>query len=455
MTNIFKIAFRNILIKKKRSLFIGLAIWLSLFLLLISSAVMNGAQKQVTKSYVNLQSGNVAVIWEDTKKVKSSDPSRLLAIQAFEAEKQDQNQRAIHRLETFVKDHSSEIQGYYPTIVRNAQMAKGDMVDTGKVFSLTPQYKERLLQSETVKMDQGELLSEQNHSVCISAAKAEADHLKMGDTVTFDAVTPTGATNSVDFVITGIYSDMAIYDNKYAFMSYDNAKELFHFDDGFFDMGKIFLKHPSQREAFAHKLDQYFTGDSPILRAESSETASSFFTTTSTLLKASFDFFVIFLLGVIALGIYSTIKMNLFGRMKEFGTLRAIGYSRFQCFLIIFFEYYFLSLLSMLAALIVAIPLVLILGHTGIYMGSGAITTILGGESVYPNLQIEDGIIAFLTISLFTMISSIGPGLKLCYQNITDLMLKRQRKISLFTIFFRRTSAGMAPRSNQGKSVGS
>ncbi|MDT8977364.1 FtsX-like permease family protein [Paenibacillus sp. chi10] len=455
MKNIIKIAFRNILAKKKRSILIGLAIWLSLFLLMTTDAIMNGAQKQVSKSYVNLQSGDVAVIWENTKKVKNSDPSRLLAIQAFEAEKKDQNQQAISRLETFVKDHSEEIQAYYPTIIRNAQMTKGNTVDTAKVFSLTPQYQDMLLASETVKMDQGVLLSDQPYSICISADKAKANHLKLGDKVTFEAITPDGTSKSLDFVITGIYSNMAIYDNKYSFMSYNNAKELFDFESGYFDVGRIFLKHPDQRGRFAETMDQYLTSESPILRAESSEMASSFFTNTSTMLKASFEVFVVFFLCVIALGIYSTIKMNLFGRMKEFGTIRAIGYSRFQSFLIIFFEFYFLSIIAMVAALIMVVVLVLIVGNTGIYLGSGAITTVIGGERIYPVLKVGDTILAFLIITLFTIISSGGPGLKLCYQNITDLMLKRQRKISLFSIFFRSIFPGSEPKSNQGKFIGS
>lgn len=454
MKNIFKIAFRNIWLKKRRTVLIGLAIWLSLVILMGCDAIMNGAQKQVTKSYTNFQSGDVTVMWENTKKVKNSDPSRLIAIDAFEVAKNTQNQKAINRLQTFVKDHSTEIQAYYPSIMRNAQITNDKIVDTAKIFSLTKQYKDMLLDSKTVKMEKGVLLSDQNDSICISASKARDNKLKLGDKVTIEATTAYGKSKSLDFVITGICSDMAAYDNKYCFMSYDNAKELFDFDSGFFDVGRIYLKHTDQAENFAKSLDQYLTADSPILRAEPWETASSFFTNTSKMLKGSFEFFAIFFLCVVALGIYSTIKMNLFERIKEFGTIRAIGYSRFKAFLIIFLEFYFVSILSMAAALIVVVPFALIVGHTGIYVGSGAITSVIGGENVYPMLKTGDVITAFLIITLFTIISTFGPGLKLCYQNITDLMLKRQRRISFFRILFRRTSHRTGPKARQRNAIG-
>ena len=45
-----------------------------------------------------------------------------------------------------------------------------------------------------------------------------------------------------------------------------------------------------------------------------------------------FNVFIFFLLGMIAIGLRATVRMNLFEHMREFSTLRAVGYSRFQCF---------------------------------------------------------------------------------------------------------------------------
>jgi len=57
---ILKIAFRNLVQNKWRSLLIGCALFTSSFLLLISNAAMNGVENQVISSYVHYQTGHVA-----------------------------------------------------------------------------------------------------------------------------------------------------------------------------------------------------------------------------------------------------------------------------------------------------------------------------------------------------------------------------------------------------------
>ena len=56
---ILKIAVRNIRQNRKRSFLIGLTIFISSFLLLLSDAALNGIEKQVLRGYIPLQSGEV------------------------------------------------------------------------------------------------------------------------------------------------------------------------------------------------------------------------------------------------------------------------------------------------------------------------------------------------------------------------------------------------------------
>jgi putative ABC transport system permease protein len=140
---------------------------------------------------------------------------------------------------------------------------------------------------------------------------------------------------------------------------------------------------------------------------------------------------------VIAIGLRSTIRMNLYERMREFGTLRAIGYSRRQSYSIIFFEAFFLSLLSLAGAFVIAAILEMILGTKGIYLGPGPLSY-FGGEYLYPQIQVADVILAIIVMVLFTLISTLSPGLQLCFQNITDIMAKRQKRVKILKAMFAR-----------------
>ncbi len=56
-----KIAIRNVIINRKRTVLLGIVIFLSSLLLFLTDATMNGVYTQTLRGYVNLQSGHVAV----------------------------------------------------------------------------------------------------------------------------------------------------------------------------------------------------------------------------------------------------------------------------------------------------------------------------------------------------------------------------------------------------------
>lgn len=435
-----KIALRNILLNKKRSLLIGVAIFLASFLLLFSNAIMNGVIIQVAKGLINIQSGNVAVVWENLKKISNTDATRLLFVandSSFDVDKDAQNKEALTRLNSFLTDHKSEIEAFYPTVKRGAQLQTSNGTDAAFfINSLSPSNQEDFFATKTFTMVEGKLLSG-DYTIAISKQKAIDNNLEIGDMITVLALTPYGAQNSLEFMVGGIFANRSGSDNNLGFVSEQNARELFDYDPGYFDIGRIYLKDPNQAEKFAGELDRYLLSQSPVLRAESSAQASAFYTNTSQSQKMLFSIFIIFLLCIIALGFRSMIRMNLFERMKEFGTLRAIGYNRAQSFLIIFYEVFFLSVIALTCATVVAELFALIFGKVGIYVGSGPMSYAFGGESLYPILTFGDVIFALIAITLLSLISTLNPGLKLCYQKITNLMLKRQQKIYPFMIILK------------------
>ncbi len=433
-----KIAFRNIVADRKRALLIGTAIFISLLILFLTNSSMNGIEKQVLRSYINLQSGDVAVMWKDLYNVSGMDAGKFLGDSAtFDIKKDSTNKKAIERLKLFLDENKSEVKAYYPTIRRNATVQTASSSGKKKestilVYSLKSDSKEQLLSTSTLKMSVGELLSSKASSICISKEVADENNLKIGDKVEINATKISNEMNTMSFVVRGIYDNAAGYDNLYGFIEENKARELFGIDQDYFDIVRIYLKNDGNITGFSDKLDKYLLGNSDVLRAQSFSQASAFYTSTSKNIKIFFEIFNIFLLIMIGIGLRSTLRIKIFERMREFGTLRAVGYSRFKCFSIIFLEVLLLSLIALMGAVAFAAIFVSIFGRVGIYVGSGGVTYALGGESFYPELGINDIIFAFLVISMFSLVSTFGPGLKLCYQKITDILMKRQKKIYVF-----------------------
>lgn len=434
---ITKIAIRNIVANRRRSFLIGFVIFIAAFLLLTANAFVNGVGYQVNKAYSQLQAGDVIVGWERLRNMEKTDATRLLFMgdNSFEVKNETENRQAMENLQRFLVQNQQAIKSYYPTVRRNAELGVGDTGDAQfSVFGLTPELKDQLLTTKSISMQEGQLLSDSPRSIAVSQEKALIYDLKLGDKVNLNAVTPAGKIRLKEFVVGGIYNNGAGWDNWYGFTSDKDARELFQYDKGYFDIIKIYLNDSSDSKEFAKQLNA--ASEDGALYAETGQSASLLYPTMSMALKGLFNLFIIFLIMVIAIGMRSAIRMNLYQRMQEFGTLRAIGYSRIQCYGIIFNEAFFLSVGALIAAFIPAFLLNMIFSAKGIYLGPGPMSY-FGGEYLYPDMHIADVALALGALAIFSLIATMNPGLNLAYQSITDIMSKRQRPVKVMRTLYR------------------
>lgn len=427
---ILKIAFRNVIKNKWRSALIGFTLFISSFFLLFSNAAINGIEVQVIRGYINYQSGHVAVMWPGMKEVSPTDPVRFLDnLASFEHDNLDQNLIAVDRLEKYLGANEKDIEKGFPSIIRRVRYSSGDQNDRIVVFGLTQEHAEFLQQERTLAITAGSLPAPDYPGIAISEYFSEETGLAMGDKISLRAVTADKAVQEMEFTITGLYANGAPYENTYAFMTDESARELTGVSQPLFDIYRIYLPDRAEAGSFAKELETYLEGTN--LHAESYLEASPFYTNNSRLMRIMSNIFMFFLLIVIAMGLVATIRMNLLERIKEFGTMRAIGYSRSKSYGIIFAEMFILATMALAIALLAAGILVAILGQSGIYVGSGPVSYGIGGERFWPELKVNDIILSILAITFFSLFATIGPGLSLCYQEITDMMLKRQRRIFL------------------------
>lgn len=428
---IFKIAFRNIVKNKWRSLLIGCALFISSFFLLISNAAMNGIEAQVIRGYVNFQSGHVAVMWSDMKEVSPTDASKFLQkLTSYNPDKEAENLRAINRLDQFLVENADKVAASFPSILRLGRYSFGEHNDQFVLFGLTEEHAEFLQGARSISILDGALPDDSHPGICISEFLIQDLSLSLGDRISLRVTTAAKEVREQEFEITGIYANGAGYDNHFAFMNDKVARELTGVGQPLCDIHRVYLKDMRQAENFSKDLNTYLEGD-PVLYSEGYREASPFYTNNSKSMRAMFNSFLFFILIVIALGLMATIKMNLYERMKEFGTLRAIGYSRSQNYAIIFVEMFMLAAMSLAVALVLAGILVAVIGQTGIYVGNGAISYGIGGERFWPEMHLNDVLLAITAITLFALFATLNPGLSLCYQEITDLMRKRQKRIFL------------------------
>ncbi|MTI96795.1 MAG: FtsX-like permease family protein [Firmicutes bacterium] len=368
---ILKIALRNVLQNKRRSLLIGLTLFIISFMLLTSNAAMNGVENQVISGYVNYQSGHVAVLWSEMKDVNTSEPTRFTdSLIGYQQDNRGAKERSVERLLEFLAENEHQVTHAFPAILRPVRFSYGNHQDQLTVYGLTPESARYLQDAKTLEIVAGRLPDADNPGVTVSQRLSDEQGVQIGDRLNLRIASADNDVFIHEARVLGIYANGAGYENSYAFMDNSQARELFAVPEPFFDICRIYLGSAGNASDFAARLDAQLLTENETLRAEDYRQASPFYTNNSRNMKLMFNIFILFMLMVIALGVVSTVRMNLFQRLQEFGTLRAIGYSRWQSYSIIFAEMFLLTAITMAAALACTLVLVTIFGRTGIYVGS-------------------------------------------------------------------------------------
>jgi putative ABC transport system permease protein len=424
----FTIARRNVVKNKKRSLLIGLAVFVSSVILLSSGALANGAGRQLAARYRNLMAGDVSVVWANVKDIDPSDAGRLF-FSEFDPKKKEANLAAAARCREYLSAHANEIETVYAPVRAFGLLEAGRYASFGTIYGASDNEIAFLAHSRIFDLAAGETFAAyDDYAAVISEEMATENRIAIGDWITVDGQTPQGYVNSIEFAVVGLYRKAAPWDNKTIYMSEKNARELLQWDERLFALARVYLKRPERRPEFARGLDAFLLTGSDVLRAEPNGAAGEFYLTFGQTLKSVFLCFTVFLLFVIGLGIRSTVRLNVFERLGEFGTLRAIGFGRSGPLFIIFFEVLVLSLVALAAAFLLTLALVFVFSFTGVYMGDGVLNSILGGEYLFPALDLFDVLTALALIAVFSLIAPLKPALRVCLQKITDLLARNQKQ---------------------------
>ena len=436
MKILFKIAFRNVLQHKKQSILVGLTLVLAIMMISMISVAINGMEQQVYANYIKIQSGHVIGIWEDVKNMSTMSPERLLYLSNKQLREEDKhmNKKAARGFKEFVASRSNQVEAVFYQVRQLMEIQSATCKNNNcTIFSLSEAHAKWMLENESVPMEEGVLYSEEG--VSISRESADRLAVKIGDEVDLQVKDVNGEEKHIKRKITGIFANKAQYENYYVFMPQELAYELVGYDKELFDMARIYLKDITQSKAFADELDNRLLEIGDSLRAEDYREASIFFTQFYGILKAFYKIFFGFILCVIAVGLSATIHMNLLTRREEFGTLRAIGYSKLRCYGVIFLELFILAAIGAAMALAFTIGFTTAFGKTGIYVGGGAVTYMLGGESFIPVIMWSDIGFCVGAIGVFALVATIIPSRKLLGQGLTDLLAKRQSKKKKFWKF--------------------
>jgi len=389
MTQLFKLAYRNLWRNKTRSLLSSLAVAGGLSLLLLMASVLEGEMRGALNNTIRLQSGHlqirpasyeegkISLKWEDL----IADPGQL----AEKVRSLKQVTVATPRLNVSgiltISDESKGVQilGIEPDSAANQPFRDG------------------MIAGEFIRADDRE-------GILVGNILADKLKLNLGDNVNLLVTTSNGDVDEQLFTIRGIFTTrtpgfdegtilMPLAKTQAITATENHASAIF-----------VLLQDGEQAEAVAQALQ------SNIYQILTWREQNQFIAQFEDYAGAFMIVLYLIVLGITATVVTNTLVMAVFERTREIGILAAIGMKGRGIMAQFLAEAALLATGGVIGGLIIGGAAVAYFTANGIYIGNYGITGVLFEERIYAHLTLGNTITLAIVTYIITLIASLYPA---------------------------------------------
>ena len=389
MTQLFKMALRNLGRNRRRSLLSALAVAMGLALLLLIAAILNGEMGGALKNTIQLQSGHLQIraASYDENKV-SLDWKDLVA----------SPQQVIDQLKAI-----PQVTVATPRLFATGILTLGENSRGVKVIGIDPSssasqiFRQGLLSGDFLTPDDRE-------GILIGKPLADKFKLNVGDQISLLVNTSNGDVSTQLFTVRGIYTTNTTgYDESTVFMPLVKAQTITGAQD---HASTIFvmLQNRDQADAVAAALK------SPDYQVLTWRTMNQLIVTTEDFANAFMYFIYLIVLGITATVVTNTLIMAVFERTREIGVLSAIGMKGRRIMLQFLTEGGLIAIGGVIGGLILGALVVAYFSRFGISIASARVTGILMRDTIYADPTLQDTVALTIVTFVVTLIASVYPA---------------------------------------------
>jgi putative ABC transport system permease protein len=266
------------------------------------------------------------------------------------------------------------------------------------------------VQESTVYLDkvkqsmvQGQFLPN-GQGIAISIKIATLLKSELDDYINIVIEDKDGCPYYLDYKVSGIFeTGYAHIDENQFFLSHANAEELLNFYDETIEI-RIETADLNQVDSYKNQISRFVNGNEFTI-----QTWVDILGSLIIQLKM-FDVFMIMtnflVIIVVATVIMNTVLMNFFERIREFGTMRAIGLKKHQLFSLIITEGFVTGIFGGILGLMVGIAIVLYFKEYGLYVGD-FMEAFKMSKSLHFSLSLQSTISNLVSGILIAIVGSI------------------------------------------------
>jgi len=400
MGNLFKIAVRNLFRYKRRTLLtvslIAIGIIFVLGYISISGSFKNMMIGQITDSMIgHLQvhrKGYVASIENLplNMNLKSQAVKKLEGIlnQQPEIEAYSPRVKFGGMFSTFVETTNIRLNGVYPE----------------KEFKTVPLLASRITEGQKA-LNKGEIL--------LPELLARGMKAKIGDMIVIVATNQDGSVNGKQFKVAGTLESATGPGGRDGYVHIEDAMEVLRMGEMEISEVAIRIKDFGKVEAFTQKLDGLLSGEvnkqgRPTFEVHSWQKLSPFYNIARMIDMMTF-FIQILLIAVVLISIMNVMIMAVYERIREIGTIAAIGTLPGKILSMFVMEGFCLGVVGVVIGNIIGLIIIFILNV------SGGVTFDFGmqkGLVLLPTLNPMNMLVVSAIVIFVSVVASLQPALK-------------------------------------------
>ena len=399
MRNLFKIAVRNLLRYKRRTMLTASLITVGVVFVLVFISVSGSFKNMMIGQITDSMLGHMQV---HRKGYVASIENLPLTMNLMPEE--------FERLEA-VLDSQPEIEAYSPRIrfgggfsnFAETTNIRLNAVFPEKEFRTVPLLSSRIVNGEK-NIKQGEII--------VPELLAKGMNVNIGDMVVVVTTNKDGSVNGKQFKIGGILQSATGPGGRDGYIHIEDARELLRMDEMEISEVAVRLKDFGRLNKFSEKLSAVLSKDlnsqgKPVFEVHTWETLSPFYNIARMIDVMTF-FIKLMLIAIVLISIMNVMIMAVYERIREIGTIAAIGTLPGKILSMFVIEGFCLGVAGAVIGNIVGVSIVLILNLLEITFDFGQQTGLLLVAEITP----YDLLFISVTVIVVSVIASLQPAFK-------------------------------------------
>lgn len=399
MGNLFKIAIRNLLRYKRRTLLTASLITVGVVFVLVFVSVSGSFKNMMIGQITDSMIGHLQVHRKGYVASIETLPLNL-----------NLKAGAIARLESIL-DKQPEIEVYSPRIKFGGIFS--NFVETSSI-RITAVYPEKEFKTTTLlptRVIEGSKEFKQG-GILIPELLAKGMKVKTGDMVVIVATNKDGSVNGKQFIVSGILQSVTGPGGRDGYIHIDDAKEILRMQGNEISEFAIRLKDFGKLGKFSEKLEGLLSKElnqqnKPIFELHTWEKLSPFYNIAKMIDVMTF-FVKLMLIAIVLISIMNVMIMAVYERIREIGTIAAIGTLPGKILNMFVIEGFCLGVVGTIIGNIVGIVIIFILNLSKITFNFGQQKGLLLHANIYP----ADIMIISATVIIVSVIASLQPAFK-------------------------------------------